>query len=504
MSIDFVERVLKAENLPSLPIVALEVLNLTRRDDVSIDALAKVVQNDPALTAKILKVVNSSMFGIPREIGSIRQAMVILGLRTVKVLTLSFALVDSVQKTGDSGLNVAEYWRRSLTTSVAARLLAKIALPRQTEEAFVAGLLSDLGLFAAWRCAPAEYSPVFAAAQSYGEGLCEIEARTFGVTHADLSRELLRKWNLPESVCAAVGAHHGKDIEQLTGESRALANVVFAATRIADVFCGHTPAAKLDEVRSRSAAQLGVNPESINEAMAALEAHVKETASLLSLDIGATTGYAQLQLDAAAQLASVGMEAEMERAAASRREEAARNEAQRLQAEKAAILEVASTDGLTRVANRAAFDRRLEEELGRAETGGRGLGLILLDVDHFKRFNDTHGHQAGDEVLRQVAACLRDVAGSAGLVARYGGEEFAVICLEDAANQVRSLAESIRAAIEARPVNYEGKTLRVTASLGVSYAEPKRRRLPAEIVESADRRLYAAKRGGRNRVDTSA
>lgn len=504
MTANLVQRVLEADNLPSLPSVALEVLTLTRREDVSVDALARAVQNDPALTAKILKMVNSSLFGLAREVGSIRQAMVILGLRTVKVMALSFALVDSLRKGGEAGLDVVLYWRRSLTTAVGARLLGRIVVPRQAEEAFVAGLLSDLGLFAAWRCASELYAPVFAEARGTGPRLCDVEQRVLGVTHADLSLELLKKWNLPEPICSAVGAHHGKGIEGLHGDVRRLALTVRTAATIADAFCGDRPVESLEEARGLCGAELGIDSNRFDGALASLDGYVKETASLLSLDVGTTMNYAQLQAEAAMQLATIGLEAEMARTAAARREQEARQESARLQQEKTAILEAASTDGLTKIANRTAFDRRLSEELARAASLGGALGLILLDVDHFKSFNDTYGHPAGDEVLRSVAACLHRVANHAGLVARYGGEEFAVICLSHAAAQVRELAERIRAEIAALGVAYDHRLLHVTASLGVSHADLRRgSTTPQALVESADRGLYAAKRRGRNRVETA-
>ena len=174
-------------------------------------------------------------------------------------------------------------------------------------------------------------------------------------------------------------------------------------------------------------------------------------------------------------------------------------EAERLQTEKIAILEVASTDGLTKLANRAAFDKRLGEEIESARTDRRPLGLIMLDVDHFKNFNDTYGHRAGDEVLRNVGVIMQDVVRGLGFAARYGGEEFVVIAPGRDEEELRTIAEDLRLGIESHCIEFENKSMNVTVSLGGVCREGEL--VPEEIVEAADRNLYKAKQSGRNRVE---
>ncbi len=505
MSESLLARIRSADNLPSLPAVALQVLRLTRDDNTSVQDLAEVIHADPALTARILKVVNSSLFGFPREIGSLAQAMALLGFRRVKIMALSFSVVEMVRGEEVEGLGLQAYWRRSLSTAAAARLLAKAVISEATEEAFAAGLLSDVGMVVAWRCAREIYEPVVRLAETTGRPLLSVEAERLGCTHARIGRALLKAWGLPDPLCDAVGSHHGEGLAGLPASSALLAKVVHSAATIAGLFCQTIPPGELERVKSQCLGETGVDQERFQELLESLDHQVRDTAAMLAVGIGETLDYTQLQTEAITRMANLSMEAEAERAESQRKEQHALMETQRLQQEKAVILEVASTDSLTKVANRAAFDQRLGEELRRASETGRPLGLVIMDIDHFKKCNDTYGHRAGDCVLRQVGACLREVVRDVGFSARYGGEEFAVIVADEAAEAVRAMAEEIRKALEARVIKHDGRELRVTASFGVACVDSPSSTVMAEhLVQKADRQLYLAKQHGRNRVEAES
>lgn len=156
------------------------------------------------------------------------------------------------------------------------------------------------------------------------------------------------------------------------------------------------------------------------------------------------------------------------------------------------------TDGLTGLYNRRHFFEEAEKEVERAQRYRRPVAAIMLDVDFFKRVNDTHGHAAGDEVLRKIATCCRSEVRELDILGRYGGEEFAILLTESDIEQACQVAERLRARIEAFPFDVKGVSLGLTASLGV--AELKDAESVESLLDQADQALYIAKQEGRNRV----
>lgn len=165
--------------------------------------------------------------------------------------------------------------------------------------------------------------------------------------------------------------------------------------------------------------------------------------------------------------------------------------------------ELSRRDGLTRTHNRRAFDEVLDRECRRARRSGLPLALVLLDVDQFKAYNDTYGHPAGDEVLKQVAAAMEQEAQrAADCVARYGGEEFALILPETTLRGAKTVAERVRAGVEALNISHGSSAVApcVTVSIGVVQAPPETMPAPETLIDAADKALYQAKHGGRNQV----
>ena len=158
----------------------------------------------------------------------------------------------------------------------------------------------------------------------------------------------------------------------------------------------------------------------------------------------------------------------------------------------------ALTDALTGMQNRRYFDDALREYIEEFRRIGKPVGLIVLDLDHFKNVNDTHGHDAGDKVLRAVAGCLRDMTRYHDVVARLGGEEFAVVAPNMSEERLQKFAERIRGAVAGMAVLTGNVSLKVTTSVGLAVWDG--RESAEDFYRRADRLLYRAKRMGRNRV----
>lgn len=163
---------------------------------------------------------------------------------------------------------------------------------------------------------------------------------------------------------------------------------------------------------------------------------------------------------------------------------------------------LSASDGLTGIANRRFFDEHLSREWRRARRGSGDIALLMCDVDHFKAYNDTYGHQAGDDCLRQIAQTLSDaMERAADLAARYGGEEFVVVLPETPLDGAQIVAEKIQLAIQALNLPHSGSPhSQVTLSIGVATLPPDEHNGPHTLIKAADRALYRAKHAGRNHV----
>jgi len=156
-------------------------------------------------------------------------------------------------------------------------------------------------------------------------------------------------------------------------------------------------------------------------------------------------------------------------------------------------------DGLTQVNNKRFLMEFLEREMGRCHRYGRSLSLLMFDLDHFKQINDTQGHLAGDQVLRDMAQIIKQRIRKEECFARYGGEEFCVVLPESGPDKARTFAEKIRKMVEDHPFAFEGKPIPVTVSMGVADLTSDMTE-PLQFIKVADANLYKAKKAGRNRV----
>ena len=208
MNPDIVEKVLACQKLPSLPAVAVKVLELSGKENVSFKEIAETITSDAGLASKVLRTVNSSFYALRKPCSSINQAIVMLGLSAVKTLALGFSLVSSIAKTESKSFDYAAYWRRSLYTGVAAKCVAAAAKIGRDEEAFLGGLLQDVGMVALSQALGDEYLAVLTEAGPDHNNLSRVEFNAYEMTHADIGAQLAGRWKLPPDLMMPIKFHH--------------------------------------------------------------------------------------------------------------------------------------------------------------------------------------------------------------------------------------------------------------------------------------------------------
>ena len=218
----------KIHNLPSLPVVVMDLLASLGQDAVNISALADKIAQDQALTAKTLRLANSSFYGMTKQVSTIHEAITILGFRTVRSLATTAALITAFAGTGTSGFNAAPFWRHAIAAAVCARALAS-HLAVNPDYAYTAGLLHDIGRLVL----VTQFQPNYAATMSYRAQhdctLLEAEQAVLGLNHARVGYVATQHWKFPEEMQQALAHHH----DALTPSTGPLTRIVIAADAIA-------------------------------------------------------------------------------------------------------------------------------------------------------------------------------------------------------------------------------------------------------------------------------
>jgi two-component system, cell cycle response regulator len=489
-----IERILTCPNLPSLSAVAMQVLELAQDPNLSIARIAKAVQNDPALSTKVLRTVNSSFYALQTPCPNIGRAMSLLGLNTVKAIVLGFSLADCTKRVdGKScGFDMEAFWRRAVYSAAAARALSLRTSAGDPDEAFVCALLQDIGMLAGVVALQPEYPAIVAAAPPDHDELPAIERRDLGMDHSMIGRTLADKWRLPPQIVDTIRFHHR--IDDAPPARRTMLRTVALANLTAATLTLALSKAKLEGLHGRAGEWFSLGPAEVKDLIESTARGAHELAEMLEIKAGSPPDTAAILTQANEQIMVV--------------QAAIAREAQDLKRDNEALARQTITDGLTGAHNRAYFDRESVAALERAAAARHPLSILFLDADRFKAVNDTHGHQAGDAVLMELARRLRQVGDRVGPFCRYGGEEFVLIAPGLDADKARKLAEVLRRVVCSQPFdlssyNLPGLRLEVTVSVGAATRAPG---TPTEswtaeqLTHAADQAVYAAKQAGRNCV----
>ena len=195
------------DDLPSLPAVVMELLNSIDQDDVDISVLAKKVSHDQALTAKTLRLANSSLYGLQVKVTTIQQAITYLGFQTTRNLITAAAVTGCFAEGHCPGFDHKAFWRHSIATAACAKVLARQMRFNQ-DYAFTAGLLHDIGRLVLVACFPNQYSVTIAYREEHDCYLLEAERKVLGVDHVDAGMALAEHWNFSDTMRLAIGGHH--------------------------------------------------------------------------------------------------------------------------------------------------------------------------------------------------------------------------------------------------------------------------------------------------------
>ena len=205
------DKILNADDLPTLPAIVGRILELVDNPKTTAGTLSDLINVDPVMATKVLKVSNSAFFGFPRKISTLNLAVVILGFSSLKHLCLSVGVMNMWPQENETGLDMKAFWAHSIATGVAARLLARKVNYKIPGEAFVVGLIHDIGKLLLNGLVQEDYDTVLRTSQSGEKSMYEIEQEILGVDHSEIGGWLTEKWNLPPELVQSIAEHHGED-----------------------------------------------------------------------------------------------------------------------------------------------------------------------------------------------------------------------------------------------------------------------------------------------------
>jgi diguanylate cyclase (GGDEF)-like protein len=475
----------KIGKLPTLPGVAIKILQAMREETPNIGKISEIISADAPLSAKVLRVVNSPFYGLSNKITSVHQAIVYLGLNTVKNLALSFSLLKGFAPKRNSAFDYVQFSKDCLIGAVAAKSLTEKINRQHGENAFFLGLLQNIGMLIMAESMPDEYEKVINQARSSISPFHEIENNLLGINHMEVGEFVTDSWGLPATFAVPIGFHHCperlvsplNDIKQLT-------KVLHLSSLYIDLFKTSTLNAGYAEIEKCIQAY-GLN--SIIDKPAVAERIIESAKSIFPIF--------DLQIDEKKHIEII---------------DAARNELTELSSELLnqvhsqahcldRLRQQVGLDSMTQLYNHERFMEILQEEISRASRYKTPLSIIMADLDHFKSINDFFGHQAGDHALKCVSAQLKHLLRDTDRIARYGGEEFALILPMTPLKEAMLTAERLRQSIEAQKMVYDGRPISVTMSFGIAALENNRKIAVEGFIKMADEALYDAKNTGRNK-----
>ncbi|HMO14491.1 MAG TPA: diguanylate cyclase [Pirellulaceae bacterium] len=494
----------KLSSLRTIPGVAFRLLDVLSRPESSIQEIADIVKTDPAITARIIKIANSAMCGGREEIKTLDKCILRMGKHAICCLALGSSIGTSVNNTVDGSPRqkerMREIWLKCVMQALALEEIARHVELENRGAMFAIGLLNDVSHLAILENYPAEFETVFANDLS-GPAMAKAEAEAWGQSHPEYSSLILEKLGLP-AIFVHVARFHELEAEGLKSlkQDPEIAAIVAAnaGSALCDFLLGISPTSALARLEFINQEFWKLSNNSVDQMIDTVRKRLNDTKDTFFTHLECVPTEHTLLAIAMEQIAKLSIEMSN----AQQQNDNERREADLMRERLKALEKKNCMDHLTGVYNREYFEDRLSERIRNAN-GNRVIGLLFIDIDHFKQFNDKHGHLAGDAVLQHFASLLKPIFRSSDVVARYGGEEFVVLieCREE--SNIFGLAERLRRSVETATLNYEGKELEVTVSIGGVYCALQGicdnvDDIKRQLFKMADKCLYHCKRNGRN------
>ncbi len=481
-------------NLPSPPAVASKIIELSSCETSGLSEVADVIGMDPALSAKLLRMANSPLYTQQRKVENLRQAITLFGLNGTLNIALSFSLKLSSNDKTKSGLNYNLYWKRSLASAMLCQDVFHNLGNTCRDSAFLAGLLQDIGMLALDKAKPDLYKHL-KGSQSNHATIYQLERKELSVDHGPVGAWLLQQWNLPENLIEPICQSHAS-INTETACTTDLAKAVAVSSVLADLFI--TDEKNIHYLMSTAVTEakniINFSDKEFHEIIESTSEHFADLAQTFDIDIEEPK-LLDFIVEQAKEVLILRNLNQLKHA------ESLQMEAKQLESKTAELEEQNRRDGLTQLYNRRYFDESIEIEFNNACKYKWPLGLIFIDIDHFKKINDTLGHEAGDEVLRQFSNVLLDCTRNSDLVARYGGEEFTVILPGTSKEGVTITCERIVRAFRNKTMRLgNGHISRISVSAGACVYDGNNTSIKDwyELVRKADQATYQSKDAGRD------
>jgi diguanylate cyclase (GGDEF)-like protein len=479
-------------NLPSPPKVAARIIELAEDPTANICSVAETVSLDPALAAKILRMANSALYARQRKAENLRQAIILFGLDGTLTLALSFSLVSTLRASRPNGMDYKFFWQRSLAMAICSRLLGIQLRLGAKEELFLAGLLQDIGMLALDKAIPELYQEI-GNKQVNHQFVRSIELEALNSDHAAVGAWLLQRWNLSDRLLYAVVGSHVPIYSDPDSEYAPFVKCAAVSSVMADILWSDDCEKSSQDTANLAHQLLGFSPETLSFILNNVADEMKATAALFEIDIGDTV-LIEHTIEQSKELLMLRNLKVMHET------EVLYNATASLESRTLELEEKTRRDGLIGLYNRAYLDHLLNQEITSARRQGWPLTIAFLDIDHFKRVNDTYGHAAGDQILKATAKLLIANTRESDTVARYGGEEFVIVLPGIGLEGARLTCERIVNAF--RTTRHEaslGIKINISVSVGAAIQGESLDFENAEsIVHAADRAVYAAKTYGRD------